>query len=355
MEGNWSSKTRQLIVLAIAIGIFVLNCSDKKQSFYWRMQSQATSTSPDFKALQVLAKRLETMSNGRFIIDVFPDGEVVAGPDIFRAVKVGEIEMGNGWPNWWSSQHPAWAVMNAGPFDFMNLDASMMFFLAGPGTDLANELSAPHGIVWRPAWWPGMEFGLLSSAPIHGLDDLKDKIVRIGPGLPAEVLAEASGATTIPLVPSEIRPALESGQIDAVEWTTASGVWDLQLHQVAQHALVPAIWQPSVLSDFLINAEAYEALPDDLKTMLETAMKAYSLEATFQGKLADIDSFEKFLDSQIEVRTWSVEDIDRWREANAKIIENYRGADDFSRKFIDEKQNFKKRYNAYGSYFAPYE
>lgn len=91
------------------------------------------------------------MSGGRFIITPYPGGKITGGPDIFNAVKKGTVEMGSGWPNWWSGQHPAWAVMNAGPFDFMNIDASLMYFLAGDGTTLANELANPEGIIWRAA------------------------------------------------------------------------------------------------------------------------------------------------------------------------------------------------------------
>ena len=195
------------------------------------------------------------------VITLHPGGEITGGPDIFNAVKTGRVQMGSGWPNCGRASILPGRVMNAGPFDFMNLDASMLFFLAGDGTRLANELANPHGILWRAAWWPGMEFGLLSKRPISGISDMEKMKVRIGPGLPSEVLAATTGAYAIPLVPNEIRGALESDALDAVEWTTASGAWELGLNDVATHAIVPAIWQPSVLADFLINKVAYDALP----------------------------------------------------------------------------------------------
>jgi len=145
-----------------------------------------------------MTANIKTMSAGRFIISPHPGGEITGGPDIFNAVKTGKVQMGSGWPNWWSGQHPAWAVMNAGPFDFMNIDASLMYFIAGEGTKLANELANPVGIIWRAVWWPGMELGLLSKKPIQGISDLKGMNVRVGLGLPSEVLAAATGAYTPP-------------------------------------------------------------------------------------------------------------------------------------------------------------
>ncbi len=200
-----------------------------------------------------------------------------------------------------------------------------------------------------------MEFGLTSKEPISGLDDLKGKKVRIGPGLPSEVLAEAAGSLSIPLVPEEIRPSLKNGNIDAVEWTTASGVLDLGLHDLSPYGIVPAIWQPSVLADFLINKEAYEKLSPDLQAILETAMKSYTLTTTLKAKTKDIQSLARFEEKGMTLRKWSDEDIARWKVASDKVNEQYKNRDDFSKRLIEQKQDFKKKYDAYYELFGPYD
>lgn len=353
-------KNTRLAALLLPLSLFILPflsaCQEQgKESFEWRLQSQATATSIDYIELIEFTRNVKTMSNGRLEITAYPGGELARGGDIYTAVRDRKIEMGNGWPNWWSAQDPAWAVMNAGPFDFMNLDASMMFFLAGEGTELANQLSMPDGIIWRAAWWPGMEFGLLSKDPITGLDDLKEKRVRIGPGLPSEVLSVASGSYSIPLAPEEIRPALENDQLDAVEWTTTSGAWNLGLQDISPNAIVPAVWQPSVLSDFLINKQAYDELPPDLQAILETAIRAYTLTTTMKAKVQDIEALEKFRLQGTNIRTWSDEDIARWREANDSIVMMYKNKDSYTKRLIESKKDFKRRYNEYYEVFGPYE
>ncbi len=323
--------------------------------YEWRLQSHAVKESIDFEELLVFAENVKTMSAGRLIIKPHASGGLTSGPDIYSAVQQGRVEMGNGWPNWWSGKHPAWALMNAGPFDFMNIDASMMFFFSGPGIELANSMSKKHGIIWRPAWWPGMEFGLLSKEPITGLADLKGKRVRIGPGLPREVLAAASGAYTIPLMANEIKPALDSGDIDAVEWTTSTGAWDLGLQESSKHAIVPAIWQPSVLSDFLINQAAHDALPQDLQAILESAIKSYTLMTTMRSKVKDFESLKKLQKSGIEITKWTDEDINTWREVSQRVLKEYAKKDPISAQIIKEKDAFKKTYNEYYKWFGDYE
>jgi TRAP-type mannitol/chloroaromatic compound transport system substrate-binding protein len=295
------------------------------------------------------------MSENTFIINIFSSNEIVGGAKIFDAVKNGQIEMGNGWPNWWSSHHPTWAVMNAGPYDFMNIDASMMFFLAGKGTEMANILASKKGVVWRPAWWAGMEFGLISKKPIYSIKDLKGKKVRIGPGMPSEFLAEATGSYSIPLIPSEIREALNSDQLDAVEWTTANGVLELGLTDIAKHAIVPAVWQPSVLSDFLMNDKAYNLLSKQHRRILEVAIKAFTLTTTTKAKKLDIESIDKLKRSGVVISQWPKSDYAIWKNNSNKINKRYKSKDKFSSDLLNAKESFKKQYNRYYKYFGPYD
>ena len=350
---------KKIIILIPLVVLFLLlsACTDKHKPevINWDLQSQALSTSTDFLELEKFAKQVELMSGGRLVITPHAAGALAHGPDIFNAVSKGDIQMGNGWPNWWSAQHPSWAVMNAGPFDFMNIDASMMFFYEKNGIEMANELSRQKGVIWRPAWWAGMEFGLTSKNPVQGLDDLKGKKIRIGPGLPSEVLAEASGALAIPLVPEEIRSALVNDNLDAVEWTTAAGVLDLGLHDISPYGIVPAIWQPSVLADFLINESAYLELSPDLKEILETAIKAYTLTTTLKAKVKDIDSLKTFAERGMTLRKWSDADVQRWKEASDTVTERYTSRDEFSRRLINAKQQFKSEYDEYYELFGAYD
>jgi TRAP-type mannitol/chloroaromatic compound transport system substrate-binding protein len=335
--------------------LLLQGCGKELPVVHWKLQSQATASSIDYQELVKMTENIKVMSNGRFIIKPHPGGEITGGPDIFNAVKKGTVEMGTGWPNWWSGQHPAWAVMNAGPFDFMNIDASLFYFIAGEGTQLANELANPQGVIWRAGWWPGMEFGLLSKEPINGIDDLKEKKVRIGPGLPSEVLAATTGAFAIPLVPNEIKSSLESGGIDAVEWTTAAGAWNLGLNDIATHAIVPAIWQPSVLADFLINQAAYDGLPKDLKAILETAIKSYTLTTTAIAKVEDFKALESFKENNTKLVRWSDEDIQRWKSVSDQVLEQYANKDEFTKRLIESKRKFKQEYSKYYEDFGAYD
>ena len=134
---------------------------------------------------------------------------------------------------------------------------------------------------------------------------------------------------------------MENGDLDAVEWTTTSGAWNLGLNNISTHAMVPAVWQPSVLADFLINKQAFDKLPKDLQAILETAIKSYTLTTTMKAKVADFKALQKFRDNGTKLTRWSDADIVRWRQATDKITTQYKERDAYTKSLIEKKQNFK--------------
>lgn len=349
--------TKVISCISILI-LFLSGCNQQNneaQTHHWLLQSQATSTSTSYLEIEKLAQNIALMSGGRLIITPHPAGELAQGSGIFTAVSENKVQMGNGWPNWWSAQHPAWSVMNAAPFGFMNIDASMMFFYEKEGIELANELTSTKGVIWRPAWWAGMEFGLVSKEPVLSLDDLDGKKIRMGPGLPSEILAAASKSLAIPLVPEEIVPSFKAGNIDGFEWTTSSGVIEMEVDGKGLHGTVPAIWQPSVLADFLINQQAYDALTPDIQAILETAIKSYALTTTMKVKVGDIRALQLLKKNGMKLHQWSDADIDRWRIATNKLFLQYKKDDVFSKHLIEKRELFKNEYDEYYELFGSYE
>ena len=148
---------------------------------------------------------------------------------------------------------------------------------------------------------------------------------------------------------------MRSGELDAVEWTTTGGAWELGLGDLSPHAIVPAIWQPSVLSDFLINKQAYDNLPKDLQVILETAIRSYTLTTTMKSKVKDIQALKQFRQSGTSIKTWTPQDLQRWRVASDKILQNYKSRDPFSKNVIEAKQAFKTEYDEYYAIFGPYD
>ncbi|MFC3150631.1 TRAP transporter substrate-binding protein DctP [Litoribrevibacter euphylliae] len=323
--------------------------------FEWKIQSQAPKQSPDYQTLVEFTEKVNVMSQGRLMITPYSEGEITQGAGLFTGVKNGTTEMALGWPNWWLKENKGWAAIQSGPYDFMNLDGSMLYFFEGEGTRLANELSLPQGVIWRPAWWAGMELGILSNTKIEGLKDLHAKKIRIGPGIPADTLIEAAGAFATPITLEEIIPLADSGLLDGVEWTVPGATLNMGFAKSFPYLIAPAVWQPSVLADFLINKDAYDVLPADLQAILESAMKDYTLTTTLRSKNLDISAFRNFVNEGHEVATWSEDDLAAWKKASDKIYKRYRDDSATFNKIFESKMRYKSEYDDYYKTFGAYD
>jgi TRAP-type mannitol/chloroaromatic compound transport system substrate-binding protein len=113
---------------------------------------------------------------------------------------------------------------------------------------------------------------------IGAIGDFKGLKMRI-PNLGGKVYARA-GATTVLTPASEIYAALERGVIDAAEWVGPHDDMELGLHKTARYCYYPGWHEPGTVEEFGFNKKAYEALPVDLRRMLDHATAAvgvYSL------------------------------------------------------------------------------
>ncbi|WP_086932311.1 TRAP transporter substrate-binding protein [Agarilytica rhodophyticola] len=351
------------IFLLTLILFISINHVYASQQIVWHLQSQAPEANPDYIAVQRFAKNIKTMTNGRLSIITIPGDSIERkskGPGIYNAIKHNKVQMAVGWPNWWQGSDIAWNALQSGPYGFMNIDASMMWFFVGNGTKYANELTSKDGILWRPAWWAGMELGLITQKEIKGLDDLKGKSVRIGPGIPNETLRLAApGIRTVTIPSADIKKAFESGRLHGVEWTVPSATIKMEFHHAkkmkADHIIAPAIWQPSVLGDFLINKSSFESLPKDIRAILETAMQAFALTTTLQGKVMDIQALEQFKREGVTISAWTEEDLKVWKQKSEIIYDKYSKQSKTFQRFFSDKMEFKKQFNDYYKIYGAYE
>ena len=93
--------------------------------------------------------------------------------------------------------------------------------------------------------------------------------------------AEDAGASVVTLPAGEIFAALQSGTIDAAEFVGPFSDAPLGLHQVAKNYYFPGVQEPSSAEEIGINMAKWNALPDDLKTIVRlSAMSLHEETAT---------------------------------------------------------------------------
>ena len=239
----------------------------------WRMPTTWTASLDVLQGTaQRLAKVVEEMSGGRFRIEVFPGGQIMPPLDCFDAASKGTIEAFMGFPSYWASREPALEWFATIPFG-MNPEGMASWYYQGDGLKLWEEAYAPFNLVPRPAMSNGPQMGGWFRKKINTIGDYKGLKMRMGTGFGGKVIAKAGG--TVVLTPgADIYAALERGVIDACEWIGPHEDMQLGLHKTARYYYYPGWHEPGSVSEFSFNKKAYEALPVDLRRILDHATAA---------------------------------------------------------------------------------
>jgi len=218
-----------------------------------------------------LAKAVDEMSGGRFRIEVFPGGQIMDPLACFDAASQGKIEAFHAGPLFWAAKESAVQWFSTVPFG-MNCQGMAAWYYQGDGLKLWEETYAPFNLVPRQGPQNGPEMGGWFRKKITTTADYKGLKMRI-PGLGGKVVARA-GATVVMIPAGEIYGALERGVVDTSEWIGPYDDMKLGLHKTARYYYYPGWHQPGTTTEFSFNKKAYEALPVDLRRMLDHAAAA---------------------------------------------------------------------------------
>ena len=238
----------------------------------WRMVTTWPKNFPGLgTGANLLAEYITKASDGRLKVTVFGAGEIVPAFEAIDAVGNGTVEMGHGAPYYWKGKVDATQYIAAMPFG-LNAQEQNAWFQWGGGQELADKVYAELNCKFFPSGNTGTQMGGWFNKEMNTIDDYKGLKMRI-PGLGGEVV-KAAGANVVNLPGGEIPPALQSGAIDATEWVGPYNDLAFGLYKSAKYYYYPGWHEPATVLDNFINLDAWNALPDDLKAIVEQANRA---------------------------------------------------------------------------------
>jgi TRAP-type mannitol/chloroaromatic compound transport system substrate-binding protein len=262
-----------------------------------------TTWPPNFPGLgtgvNTLVRYIESMSAGRIRIRVYAANELIPALEVFDAVSRGTAEMGHGAAYYWRGQSEAAQFFCSIPFG-MNAHEMNGWLYYGGGLDLWRETYEPFDLMPFPAGNTGVQMGGWFNKRIDSIGDLKGLKMRI-PGIGGEALRLAGG-TPVTLPGSEIFTALQTGSIDATEWVGPYNDRAMGLHQAARYYYYPGWQEPGPTLECIINKSVWDTLPDDLKSIVEVACQATTLDMTSEYMARNATALEALeADPDVEI------------------------------------------------------
>jgi TRAP-type mannitol/chloroaromatic compound transport system substrate-binding protein len=255
------------------------------------MRFQSTWPSKDIfhEFAQDFAAKVNAMSGGRLKIEVLPAGAVVKAFDLLDAVAKGTLDGGHGVVAYWYGKNSAVALWGSGPGYGMDSNMVLAWHNYGGGKELLADIYKKLNLdvvsfLYGPM--PTQPFGWFKK-PVTKAADVKGIKFRTV-GLAVDMYKEM-GAAVNPLPGAEIVPALDRGLIDAAEFNNASSDRVLGFPDVAKHCMLQSFHQATEQFEILFNKARYDALPGELKSVIDYAVQAASADMSWKA----IDRYSK--------------------------------------------------------------
>jgi TRAP-type mannitol/chloroaromatic compound transport system substrate-binding protein len=306
----------------------------------WKMVTSWPTNFPGLGAGAArLAEMIGRMSGGRLTVKVFGGGELVPAFEVFDAVSQGTAEMGHSGAYYWKGKAEATQFFSAVPFG-MNAQEMNGWLYHGGGLELWRELYAKFDLVPFPAGNTGVQLAGWFRKEINSVDDLKGLKMRI-PGLGGEVLARLGGAP-VNIPGAELYTAMQTGALDATEWVGPYNDLAFGLNKVAQYAYYPGWQEPGPTLECTVNKRAFEALPDDLKAIVEGACRAVNDDMLADYTAQNQRALETLIEAGVQFRKLPDDVLTALRETSDQVVAEIAAKDPFTTRVYDSYQAFRK-------------
>jgi TRAP-type mannitol/chloroaromatic compound transport system substrate-binding protein len=268
---------------AVATTAIAAPAISRAQTVAFRFQSTWPAKDIFHEYANDFAKKVNDMAGARLKIEVLPSGSVVPAFQLLDAVNKGTLDGGHGVLAYHYGKNTALALWGSGPAYGMDPNMVLSWHYYGGGKALLEEIYKSLSIdvvsfVYGPM--PTQPLGWFKK-PIAKPEDLKGLKYRTV-GLAVDIFKEL-GAAVNPLPGGEIVPALDRGLIDAAEFNNATSDRLLGFPDVVKNCMLQSFHQSGEQFEILFNKAKYDALPAELKAVIDYSVQAASADMSWKA------------------------------------------------------------------------
>jgi TRAP-type transport system periplasmic protein len=264
-------------------------------------------------------EQLAKESGGRLKVTIYPNGQLVGPPNRqLDAARNAITDMSFVLHGVTPGRYPLTELGNL-PFTWPK---------AGSGSAATSQRLAELGATYLAKEHEGLRILYMavanpvvvySKVPIKKLDDFKGMKIRYA-GVQNKYLLDALGAVPLLVPPPESQDALAKGIVDGAMFPHEAAL-SYDLGTVAKYALEPGL--ATATFAFVMNPAKYNALPADLKTLIDkTTGPAAAAEFGRQWEAAEKFGREKEIAQGVQIATLSDTDIAEMKKRMAPHVES---------------------------------
>ena len=289
------------------------------------------------------AKKVNDMASGKLKIEVLPAGAVVPAFQLLEAVAKGTLDGGHGVVAYHNGKNSALALWGSGPSFGMVPNMLLAWRTYGGGKALLEEIYKSLNMdvvsyLYGPM--PTQPFGWFKK-PITKVADMKGVKFRTV-GLAVDMYTDM-GAAVNPLPGGEIVPALDRGLIDGAEFNNASSDKLLGFPDVVKNCMLQSFHQSGEQFEILFNKGKLNALPTELKSIVDYAVQAASADMSWKAIERNSKDYEEL--KKAGVKFYKTPDAVLKAQLTAwdKIMDKKGGENPLFKKVLDSQRAFAQR------------
>lgn len=283
------------------------------------------------QAVVKFAEILEERSNGRLIVNFFPDSVLGNEVENLQQIKTNEIQMcyfGDNFGNQLAAEYDPTVV----PFIFQSVEDVREVYESEDLGKLIDEAAKQRGNVYLIALNNRAPRNLTAKRAVNTPSDLKGLKIRV-PEIPSWVTVWNSiGAMSTVVAWAETYSALQTGVVDGQE-NPIDNIFVNKIYEVNDHIMLTehlqAVWH------WCINADFFDELDSELQDVLLESAKEACLygDEVLQKNIDDMLSEMVGLGTKVvevdkglfsEAAAAGIEEVSKlWAPETAKYVDNY--------------------------------
>lgn len=281
------------------------------QEYDFTFQSSDPAGNPNYELHKEWTDSLTELTDGRVNINLLPVGSIVEHQETQDAIAGGILDGHITDTSYFAGKDAGFGLI-ANPVGAWSDPQQLLDFIyEGGGKELMAEMVEPYGLHFIGGTTTGLE-AFVSKVPLDGVDDLQGLKLRAPEGLVQQVFA-AAGAAPVNLPSSEVFTSLDKGVIDAADFSAFSTNQAQGLNEIAPHPVYPG-FHSMPLIEISMNKEKWDALPEDIKTIMEDSLREFAQrEIQIFAERDEAAAEEARASGNITIHDWSDEERAKFR------------------------------------------
>jgi TRAP-type mannitol/chloroaromatic compound transport system substrate-binding protein len=313
----------------------------------WKMPIAFSSNLPGLGSpSKYVAEQLDAASGGSVQVRVYEPGKLVPPFDILEAVSDGKVSAGYTWIGYDQGKVPAVPLFAAVPFGLKPW-AFAGWYYYGPGHEMLQEVYANKGfnVHAQLCGIIGPETAGWYSNPIESLDDYKGMKIRFA-GLGGKVL-EKLGASVTMMPGGELFQALQTGTIDATEFSMPAIDQILGFNKVVNYNLFPGWHQPFTAQYMLINKDDWESTTDQQKALIETTCTAATMRGLAEGEYKNGKVLQGFREKGVNANQIPRSVLRELQDVTREVLKEEAANDEDFARVYESQREFQETYQVW--------